>query len=217
MDSNYQEILEAARYCSKVYDAMTIIGNTTDTEVLVADNPEKLIISFSGSESVVDWKQNLDFKLVNYYKQAKVHSGFLECFESVKHQVFEFLTDKPICCVGHSLGGAIATIMATYIKSVYPQRLVTSITFGSPKPGNQEFAELYQSLNIPTYRIVNSIDIVPSLPRWWQGQYKHVCEPKYIGTNINKSQQLLNADKIKSHYISSYVATLNELVQINKI
>ena len=213
---NYRDILDLCQHCARAYETKTIIGTSTDTEVLINEQPDKIIIAFTGSESITDWRQNIDFKLEPFplAGNAKVHSGFLECFLSVKHQIFKLIKDdpRPIFLTGHSLGGAIATLAALSIKIFHYNTNLTCVTFGSPKPGNKCFAQLYSDLEIPTYRIVNSSDIVPSLPRWWQGDYHHVCPAYPIGV-INKFSVFGLRSKIKNHYVNEYVMALSKINQ----
>jgi predicted lipase len=48
----------------------------------------------------------------------------------------------------HSQGAAVSIIMATHIGYYFPgyQKQLQSITFGSPKVGNKEFAEYFNSM-----------------------------------------------------------------------
>ena len=63
---------------------------------------------------------------------------------------------------GHSLGGGVSTLCAVDLASVYPGKVV-SYTFAAPRVGNSELCSLIDKrLNI--YRIVNSCDVVPTLP-----------------------------------------------------
>lgn len=218
---NYHNILNLCQYCAKVYVTESIIEHSTDTEVLIDKQPDKIIIAFCGSESIVDWKQNIDFILRPFpqNRKCKVHSGFLECFLSVKNKINKILeliqNEKlPVFFTGHSLGGAIATLAAVDAKMSYQNLNITCVTFGSPKPGDKNFSLLYSSLGISTYRVVNSNDIVPSLPKWWQGNYYHVCPAYQIGfTNIFSAIKLTN--KIKNHYVSKYIEVLEKQLSIN--
>ena len=213
---NYYDILGLSRYCAKVYETQSIIGTPTDTEVLIDKQPDKIIIAFCGSESLVDWKQNADFALKAFPLpgSSKVHSGFLECFLSVKYQLLNLLENeqRSIFLTGHSLGGAIATLAAVDFKMSKYAANINCVTFGSPKPGNKSFAQLYSDLEIPTLRVINSNDIVPTLPKWWQGGwYHHVCPAYQIGS-IDKFFFLNLKSKIKNHYIINYVAALEQEV-----
>ncbi|ABD83098.1 lipase family protein [Saccharophagus degradans] len=67
-----------------------------------------------------------------------VHSGFNQVFTSLKNEVDRFLKEHSdlinIHCVGHSLGGAVASIAADWIKNTFPVK-VKLYTFGCPRIG----------------------------------------------------------------------------------
>ncbi|MFT3784267.1 MAG: lipase family protein [Nibricoccus sp.] len=71
-----------------------------------------------------------------------VHIGFQSTWESFAGDVCEFLRGKNpthIHCVGHSLGGALATLCADYCASSRAG-LVTLYTIGAPRSGMEAFA-----------------------------------------------------------------------------
>ncbi len=96
-------------------------------------------------------------------------------------QLSEFLVrqlaaapDNRLCIVGHSLGGAVATIGAARLVDLgVPPEKVQVISFGAPEVGNQAFADRYGSvLNIR--RITMQGDIVKHLLNAAKGNYRHV-------------------------------------------
>ena len=66
--------------------------------------------------------------------------------------------------MGHSLGGALATLTASWLKSTYGIP-VTIYTFGAPRVGNSAFATHVESF-IPSYRVTHGMDPVPWIPLW---------------------------------------------------
>lgn len=112
-----------------------------------------------------------------------VHSGFLKSAKAIWQELKELLdTDvryngcfrniEKIICTGHSLGGAVSTLLSVYI-NYWKDTPVDLYTFGSPKglsnnaktiwdrryTGN---SAVYNQIN--HYRFVNNNDIVPNLP-----------------------------------------------------
>lgn len=50
-------------------------------------------------------------------------------------------------CIGHSLGAAVATLDATMLRMQLPSNIeVDSVVFGLPRVGNQQFADMIDSL-----------------------------------------------------------------------
>src|SRR5262245_6840464 len=66
---------------------------------------------------------------------------------------------------GHSLGGALTTVLAPWLVYQLSQRdaknTVTPYTYAAPTAGNQAFASFYTGLFKSSYRYHNEIDIVP--------------------------------------------------------
>merc|ERR1712151_520967 len=64
---------------------------------------------------------------------------------------------------GHSLGGALATLYAAELRLKLGIPLGVC-TFGSPRVGNQTFADLFKKARIPSIRVVCERDPVASQP-----------------------------------------------------
>lgn len=63
--------------------------------------------------------------------------------------------------VGHSMGGAVASMCAAMVKLESPSKNVELVTFGSPKPGDAKF-KFFLSENFPRrLHIENAFDIIP--------------------------------------------------------
>jgi pimeloyl-ACP methyl ester carboxylesterase len=76
---------------------------------------------------------------------------------------------------GHSLGGALATLLALDVaaNTVFSQPAVYS--YGSPRTGDSLFASTYDQVVKDSYRIANRLDIIPALPP--PVDYEHVLNP----------------------------------------
>jgi len=124
----------------------------------------------------------------------RVHAGFLKAYLSVRSSVFkevkQYLSPgKPVIVVGHSLGGALATLFVydLALRRDNPNlegcRLV-SYTYGSPRVGNTVFATHFNSLVPETWRCVNAQDIVTQIPLGRMG-FQHVGTLVLIDRNGN--------------------------------
>lgn len=77
--------------------------------------------------------------------------------------------DAPIVLTGHSLGGNLATVYASYLKWQWkqegnPKKNINVITFAAPAAGNKGFAESFDKEFPNSIRVENSNDIVPKFP-----------------------------------------------------
>jgi hypothetical protein len=92
-----------------------------------------------------------------------VHLGFSSVLKRSWSKVEEILReaeDKPLFVTGHSLGGALAVLSGCRLAKM-GRPPVGIYTFGSPRVGDMNFCAGYA---LPTYRVVNRLDIVPELP-----------------------------------------------------
>ncbi|MFZ0419371.1 MAG: lipase family protein [Candidatus Sulfotelmatobacter sp.] len=71
---------------------------------------------------------------------------------------------RPMVVTGHSLGSALATLFVMENASKHKFDINTSCTFASPRVGTLEFARAFDLLPINSWRIVNTLDVVPKLP-----------------------------------------------------
>jgi hypothetical protein len=100
--------------------------------------------------------------------------------------------DYQLSITGHSLGGALATILSFYAASsnmFSKVKCVRCFTFAAPRVGCQRFLHAYQHLEkigkLRTARFTNTCDIVPLIPfHGLSASYKHVgMHVRLIGTN----------------------------------
>lgn len=127
---------------------------------------------------------------------GEVHSGFLEGFQSVLPQLeararhlLESGSSSRVWITGHSLGGALATVMTAWILEKMEKEptwadfpLAGLVTFGSPRVGNEEFVDRFDSaIDIQVVghmRFVHGNDIVTRIP---VVGYEHVGDTYYLG------------------------------------
>jgi hypothetical protein len=71
---------------------------------------------------------------------------------------------KSIFVTGHSLGAALAHLAAAGTKARYPGATPVSYTFCGPRTGDPAFAAKFAAAKLPTWRVVNTEDVVPTVP-----------------------------------------------------
>jgi hypothetical protein len=171
------ELLGASRYQTLVAPN-TLFGFTTSTEekglVYTTEiNGEKtLVLSFRGTSNPYEWLTDANFinKTVNIGGQnLNVHTGFYNVFNAMKDQTLNSAKSlmaggdvKRIIVTGHSLGGAVASIMAPFMKDNFKGVEVDLITFEAPKAFDKEsaakVAEIIGEENV--IRIADDNDLV---------------------------------------------------------
>lgn len=85
--------------------------------------------------------------------------------------------------VGHSLGGALATLNSYELAKRYVTHRISLITFGSPRAVNKPFADAIKRLpNVLCYRVVNNTDAVTRVPPPYFG-FRHVGHCVWLRDN----------------------------------
>lgn len=130
------------------------------------------VIAFRGTKTGHDWLTNGNVGYSSSVSGSLVHSGFNETFESMKSGLSRLLTPKfsvghveGIHCVGHSLGGALASLTADWIKQYY-RKPVKLYSFGAPRVGLEGFATKFTHAADAHYRCTHGADPVPNVPLW---------------------------------------------------
>lgn len=131
------------------------------TQGFFAELEDMAVVSFRGTQmnQKDDLKHALTFWKVPF-GDMKVHKGFIESLESLVPNVLVDLKNVPegkrIVFVGHSMGGALATLLCVVYK---PDELCT---FGAPRVAGHELAKHLS--DIEYNRIVTKHDWVRRLP-----------------------------------------------------
>ncbi|CAE6418297.1 unnamed protein product [Rhizoctonia solani] len=148
-------------------------------------NPAQLESLLTDAEVVRDTLSSSLFPGVS--SSVKVHDGFMKAqaatatviLAGVKNLLSAHSATK-VLAIGHSLGGAIATLDALYFKLNLPSTIsIKAVTFGLPRVGNQAFADLIDSQIADFSYVTNKKDLVPILPGLFLG-YVHPNGEKHI-------------------------------------
>jgi hypothetical protein len=132
-------------------DPTQLVSVLTDGNVLVDPLDQALFPGIPGDVQVHDGFRN---------EQALTAAPILE---EVKKLMAAHSTNT-ITTVGHSLGGALAEIDAVFFRLNIPDAKIISRTYGTPRVGNPQWADYFDTLGIDFKRINNKKDIVPIVP-----------------------------------------------------
>ncbi|QUX95763.1 lipase [Marinomonas sp. CT5] len=188
-------------------------------------------IGIRGTANLENAMVDLDLELKpDALLKIKLHQGFGLAAKAVFEDIKPFLKkDQPIHLTGHSLGGAIAVILAMYLQNDgYPVKQV--ITFGQPKVTNVTGAKKFEDL--PLIRVVTPNDIVPLVPPisplqirdldifWHMGEEVILLGAQEF-TQTNGIKSMLRATKfttsipseknLLAHQMTTYLNLINQL------
>jgi predicted lipase len=130
----------------------------------IAVNRHAVIVAFSGSQAIEDWRYNLSFDLVRGYG-GRVHEGFATLMGQVEDSILRAVRQlrynrQRIWVTGHSRGGAVAMLTGVLLHQARLNH-VQVCTFGAPRAGDLAFARAYC---VPHDRFENVGDLIPYFP-----------------------------------------------------
>lgn len=167
------------------------IGDVVTFGFLAVSATKELVAVIRGTDTILEWLHDASY-LMDPCPITGSHGysedGFTAVYRSLRigqangtaaavASIRSYLdsgsaTSITIC--GHSLGGALATLLTIDVALNTSCHTPTAYTFASPRTGEHLFAGAFNAA-IPThYRIVNRQDLVPKLPPILPLPYEHV-------------------------------------------
>jgi triacylglycerol lipase len=160
--------------------------------VAVGATPRAAVVAIRGTASAMEWWDDMHWDLVPFTQipgGGKVAQGFYDIYRTfgtmapgqpgaaqpsaafaadIAHAAADGLAAGldpalPIVVCGHSLGGALATLLAADLAANTPLK-PQAWTFASPQVGDAMFAGCYGRLSTVSWRIYNQVDVVPYFP-----------------------------------------------------
>ena len=174
--ANARQCALAAAAAYNVQPLPCIISPVDGTQIVITDCGNCILLAVEGSKNIRQfltdgeaWKRNLG--------DCMIHAGFYALAASVINPItaaLRALPHRPIFVTGHSLGGAIAKIIAYRLTALVDIGEVHSVyTFGCPRLVSETGVNLYKFLAERTYSVTNGADIVPWSPSYYLG-YRNV-------------------------------------------
>jgi Lipase (class 3) len=212
----------------------TIYGNDLATDVhplradqivsfgvVVQDVRGNGVVAIRGTAGIFEWAQDARFLLVKcpiLPGAGFTEDGFTAVYESLRiaqdpasMRLVDALPNMPfphavtsmtIC--GHSLGAAIATLLALDVGANTKFAKPASYTYASPRLGDPSFVDTYDQLVPNTYRFANRLDLVPKLPT--PPLYEHV-----LGLHDLNPMLKVKWDISCEHHLTTYLYLLSLL------
>ncbi len=169
-----------------------------------------LFIIFRGSTMAnlgADWASNARVGVEFSNTGLPVHVGFNSIFCSMLPNIKEFLYGQvqatgTIHCIGHSLGGAVASLAADWISANRPNP-VSLYTFGAPRSGLSRFAKRLTA-RVSVHRVFHATDPVPMIPIF---PFVHSPLPG-VGHFVPSSEAILSA---AAHDRKKYIQSVSTM------
>jgi predicted lipase len=192
----------------------------------IARKGPELVVAIRGTEGILEWIRDFDLELVRfpYATAGKTEQGFNGFYATFRtgnavtdHRVITTLSQlvavgdvTSIKITGHSLGGALATMLAVDLaaNNVWVNPIV--YTFGSPRVGDKVFAGTYDNFVATSWRVSNLNDLVPKLPPELTG-FVHV-DAEYPINSDDRCRHTVAC----WHSILTYLNTLDPTVALDQ-
>jgi hypothetical protein len=194
-------------------------------------NPTVAFLVFRGTKTGEDLLVDADHPQVNYRLRfgepvGSVDKGFFDLFKSMElslervlNTLFMKVPSRRLVITGHSLGSALATLTVPLAVRLAGgvEGKVQHYNQASPRVGDPSFAAFFNSLDAPTYRLVNIEDVVPTLPGPESKTEGKVYYYQHVGSQASFSAQYLSVPKNHDPCCSYSYALYNPEAPFNPI
>lgn len=169
-------------------DASKQLSGENDADAVVAWDSETrtAYIIAEGTVTIMDALIDMRFIQHDYpmpsewariFDDPEVAAGFKEQYSELTYdaddeanievQLNALLGDekpKLIVVAGHSLGGALASLLAPWASLTWPTASILVVTSGSPRAADTDFRDFYYTVVGRQWRFVKEEDLVPAVP-----------------------------------------------------
>jgi hypothetical protein len=222
----------------RILNSTFVFDKTTSTSAYVWTKIDEIIVAFPGTNGVSDVLTDIDLNFAPTLFGASVHKGFLRAyagqgkdFTGIRNQLQKVLVEegyptKKLTIVGHSLGGALAVLLASDL-SIEARRgsknaegltckdlpnaadgINGIVTFGMPRVGDEDFARCYQDkLGARTLRVIYDRDFFPFVAS--DKYYRHAGRRIFL----SKTGQLDVSDQPTEETKQGMLQFMKELAQ----
>ncbi len=191
--------------------------------ILQAQESGDVVVAIRGTEGIKEWVQDAKFLKRQFTRVAgagETEDGFTDVYDSMKvgqgagaATVVRWLGEHPwkrpatsLTICGHSLGGALATLLALDVAANAEAAFQNPIvyTYASPRTGDEQFVAKYNQLVATTNRLVDNADLVPKLPA--DPPYEHVVDAIEMDSfTLIPPRIRLQPNPVCWHIMSSYL------------
>jgi hypothetical protein len=175
-------------------DVSPHVGETVTYGFLALSADKELVAILRGTATIDEWIHDASFLML----PNPIHSGagltddgFTSIYRSLRvgrdpqstcaiASVAAYVhagQAQTVTVAGHSLGGALASLLTMDVALNSECRAPTAYTYASPRVGDHIFAGSFNASVPESYRIYNRVDIVPTLPPIIPLPYEHTNTP----------------------------------------
>ena len=200
------------------------LGDVVSFGFLAVSDTKELVATIRGTDTMLEWLHDASFLMVPspivgahgftedgftaVYRSLRIGAAqdTLPAKDSIKSYLDTGAAARVTVC-GHSLGGALATLLTLDVGLNTSCRAPTAYTYASPRTGDHIFAGAYNAAISSSYRIANRQDLVPKLPTILPLPYEHVNTQYELNPPPNKINQTIPC----MHDLTTYLWLMAQL------
>jgi hypothetical protein len=204
------------------------LGSIVSFGFLALSPAKELVAAIRGTATILEWLHDASFLMVPspiaglhgstedgftaVYRSLRIGraNGTVSAKDSVKSYLDTGAANAVTIC-GHSLGGALATLLTVDVAINTSCHTPVSYTYASPRTGDHFFAGSYNAAIPSSYRIENRQDLVPKLPPILPLPYEHV-NTKY---ELNPPPNKISPTIACMHHLTTYLWLLAQLAGVS--
>jgi hypothetical protein len=200
------------------------LGEVVSFGFLAVSEAKEVVAAIRGTDTILEWLHDASFLMVPtpiVGSHGFTEDGFTAVYRSLRmgqangtpsarDSIKGYLdngTATSVTVCGHSLGGALATLLTLDVGLNTSYRAPTAYTYASPRTGDHIFAGSYNAAISSSYRIENRQDLVPKLPPPLPLLYEHVNTKCELIPPPNK----INATIVCMHHLTTYLWLMGQL------
>lgn len=141
-------------------------GFTPPFFILNSAAPEPIVVGIAGTTSALQWLGQINYGIGPPRDMGTFGTNLI--WYIVSSNILNVMlaagvdATRPIIVVGHSLGGAVGSVLCARLRQGNPTRTIQLLTSGSPQPGDQRLIAIMRTLQVVSLQ--NDGDVVLSLP-----------------------------------------------------
>ncbi|HMD16077.1 MAG TPA: lipase family protein [Terriglobales bacterium] len=204
------------------------LGDVVTFGFLAVSDTKELVAAIRGTDTILEWLHDASYLMMPspvagshgftedgftaVYRSLRVGpaNGTQSAKDSIKSYTDSGAAVNVTVC-GHSLGGALATLLTLDVGLNTSCHAPTAYTYASPRTGDHTFAGEFNTAIPSCYRIANRQDLVPKLPPILPLPYEHVntlCE-------LNPPPNAINPSIPCMHHLTTYLWLMSQLAGSN--
>jgi len=200
------------------------LGDVVSFGFLAVSATRELVAAIRGTDTILEWLHDASYLMLQNPvtgAHGMTEDGFTAVYRSLRigrangtqsakdaiGGYFDSGTAAGVTICGHSLGGALATLLTLDVGLNTSCHAPVAYTYASPRTGDHIFAGSYNGAITSSYRIVNRQDLVPQLPPILPLPYEHVNTKYELVPPPNK----INPTIVCMHHLTTYLWLMSQL------